>query len=330
MATWLKRALVIAAVVASAIAVSSAVIASARRQSVSPRFLARVDPGNWVSLFDPTTGATRRVYHSEAAAIAGLAIAPRQDRLTFIEVNAGRTLGEPPTYQLVVIDLMGTVVSRIERNVRPHTWCGDACLAYIEGEYYEGGLGFKPKGAFMLDLQTGTETAIEGIPAPYALIWTPFDTSLYFKSISRNGVSVVRYSLLNRLVTATPYKDFRFSPSGKHYLQRSDEAGDTTRLYETATNRRVPLPASTTLGEPGGWVFDHGDYLLFGRRLPPRFDPGGPGIRQGTPGPMEHAIYDVTSRRIVRKLSEELAPWTAPRGVLPIMTGGRVSVLHKP
>jgi hypothetical protein len=331
MASWLKRTLGIAAVAVSAIAVSTAVIASVSRQSVSPRFFARVEAGNWVTLIHPTSDATRRVYHSAASAVAGLAIAPSQDRLTFIEVNAGRALGEPPTHQLVVIDSMGRVVSRIERNVRLYTWCGAECLAYIVGEDYEGGVGFMPKGAFRLDLQTGTETAIEGIPAPYALMWAPFDTSVYFKSFARpNGANVIRYSLLSGLVTATPYRDFHFSPSGKHYLQPRDGANDTIRLYETATNRLVPLPISTALGEPGGWVFDHGDYLLFGRRLPPRLDPGGEGIRRGIPGPMEYAIYDVTSRRIVRKVPGERAPWVGPRGVLPILVGGRLHVLQKP
>ena len=329
MATWLKRTLVIAAIAVSAIVVSTVVLASGKRQSVSPRFLARVDAGNWVSLIDPTSGATRRVYHSAAAAIAGLAIS--QDQLAFIEVSAGRTLGAPPTNQLVVIDSMGRVVSRIERNVQTYTWCGKEYLAYIIGEDYEGGVGFMPQGAFTLDLLTGRETAIEGISGTYAVIWTPFDTSVYFKTFAPvNGAHVIRYGLVTRSVTATPYRAFHFSPSGKHYLHARDEVNDTVRLYETATNRVVPLPTSPTLGDPGGWVFEQGDYLLFGRRLPPRFDPGGVGIRRGTPGPMEYAIYDVASRRVVRKLPGELAPWAAPRGVLAFVAGGRVNVIHKP
>ncbi|MDP3911126.1 MAG: hypothetical protein Q8Q14_12115 [Gemmatimonadales bacterium] len=331
MPDWFRRILVIAASAVSAIAIATAVIASAATQTGRPRFLVRVEPGNWVTLLDPTTGATRRIYHSEAAAITGLSIAPRQDRLTFIEVFASGDPRKALPHEFIIIDSTGKLVSRIQRDVRTYTWCGDDCIAYIVGENYEGGLGFIPHGVFRLDLRGGTETAIELVPPPYALTWVPLDTSLYFKGFSRwNGASVVRYGLLNRSLSPTSYKDFRFSPSGRHYIERPDEGWDTTRVYETATNHRVSLPESPILGEPGGWVFGHGDYLLFGRRLPPLHVTPGEGIRRGVPGPVEYRIYDVSARRVVRKLPGEVAAWAAPRGFLPIVVEGRVVVLSKP
>jgi hypothetical protein len=331
MARRLKQTVMVAAILGSAIAASTVPIASAREQGMQPRFFARVEEHTWVSLIDPASGASRRVHHAAATAIDGLMIAPNQARLSFIEVHAGRAAGEPPTHQLVVIDTAGRVVSRVERNVYPYTWCGVRCLAYIVGEDYEGGVGFKPQNAYTLDLKTGTETVIEGIPSAYALAWAPFDTSVYFKIFAAvNGSRVLRYSVNNGSVTPTPYKDFAFSPSGRHYLHQQDQENDTAKVYETATNRMVALPGASTVGELAGWVFDQGDYLLLARRQTPRADPGVAGIRRGSPGPVELAVYDVQSRRVVRKLEGELAPWARPRGSLALLVGDRVNVIDRP
>ena len=218
------------------------------------------------------------------------------------------------------------MVATIEDEVQVFAWCGEDCIAYITGRYSEDGVGFQARGVFVRSPLAGSRTEVLGVPSPYQIAWAAFDSSIYVRSTRG---SVFRSTRSGGSAVATPRKGMVFSPSGKYYLGR-DEASDSARLYETATDRLVPLPTSRTLGGPGGWVFDQGDYLLFGRRLPPRSDPGGEGIRRGTPGPMEYAIYDVASRRVVRKLPGELAPWATPRGVLAFVTGGRVNVIHKP
>jgi hypothetical protein len=316
-------------VVASAVAIARVVT----QDGQGVRFLARLDPGNWVTLVDPASGAVRRIYHSTADALDGLSIGPSQDRLALIEMRAvERGDARIPANELLIINPEGETVARIDRNVQRYTWCGDQCLVYIAGEYYEGGVGFKPTGAFVFNLTTRAEVSVPDVPSPYDLTWAPFDSSVYFKSFARaSGENVFRLSLSDGTVSVTPYHDFGFSPSGEYYLRGRGEDNDTIRLYETRSNRPVTLPDRRTLGDVGGWVFAEGNLLLFARRPEPQTrDSVRQGIRIGRPAAPEYAIYDVALRRVVRKLTGEVAPWVRPRGVLPMLSGGTIHVLVRP
>jgi hypothetical protein len=303
------------------------------QRAPSPQFFARIDEGKWVTLLDPVRGEPRRVYHSAADALDALTIAPGEDRLAFIEAKLEEGAhGRVPRNELVVISPDGRVVARIPKNVQRYVWCGSRCLAYIVGEYYEGGVGFKAHGVFLFDLGPGAERPVVGVPAPYDLTWAPFDSSVYVKSLGRPpGTNVYRLTPSTGAVTLTSYLDFGFCPSGKYYLRGRSEDNDTTRLYETRTNRAIALPDPDAVGQPAGWVFNEGEFLLLARRLEARAPAGAAvEIRTGPPAAVEYTVYDVTARRAVRKVSGEIAPWVRPRGALPVLSGGRLNVLMRP
>lgn len=293
------------------------------------QFFARLD-GTRVMRIDAESGAEQQIYHAEAAAVLDLQISPTQDYLAFIEarIPAGQAY---PRNQLVVLTPNGERVTVIDRDVQRYVWCGRTCLACIVGDYYEGGLGFKSKGAFAYEVLTGRETPITGIRTPYDLAWATFDSALYLKGPpSAGGAFVFRYDPRTNSLASTPYKDFGFSPSGRYYLQVRGEESDSTKLYETLTNRQVPLP-NLAGSEPAGWVFERGDFLLVTRkRVQDRSVSGPVTVRRGPPPEVRYAIYDVQSRRVVRELTGSLAPWVRPKGLLPLMSGGRLSVLSQP
>ncbi|HJS42437.1 MAG TPA: hypothetical protein VJ755_03130 [Gemmatimonadales bacterium] len=319
---------------AIAVAATAAGLARAKSQTGQEvRFFARLEEGRWVALIDPATGAGRRVYRSEADALDALSIGPGQERIALLEMSAKDRGGDPAhTSELVVIDPEGRMVVRIDRNIQRYAWCGDSCLAYISGEYYEGGVGFKPTGAFVHNLVTREERFVPDVPLAYDLTWAPFDSSVYFKSLGRpSGENVYRFHLSTGIVSATSYKDFGFSPSGKYYLQMRGENNDTTRLFETRSNRSVPLPDRRTVGDPGGWVFTEGNFMLFARRHAPQTqDRSEQGIKVGRPPTAEYTVWNVESRRVSRRLSGEILPWARPRGVIPVLSGGRIDVLAHP
>lgn len=318
--------IVLAAIAICVVAVTVAGLAQLQDVQTPDPILARIDEERRVVVMDPASGTERVVYRSTADGAYGLSISPGASRLALIEMTRVPE-GPQPNFsnRLVVLDRSGAVVATIEDDVRVFTWCGDDCAAYITGRYSEDGVGFHARGAFVRSPLAGKSTEISGVPPPYQIVWAPFDSAIYMRST--RGI-VFRAALSGGSAVATEHKGIAFSPSGTYYLH--GEVGDSTRLYETATNRRVPLPVSRTLGQPAGWVFDQGDYLLFGRRLPPRVVTPGEGIKRGPPGPAEYTIYDVNARRVVRKLPGEPAPWAGPRGVLVFVTGGRVNVIHKP
>jgi hypothetical protein len=215
---------------------------------------------------DPASGAEQVIYRSIADGADGLSIGPGTGRLALFEITQSRE-GPQPNYtsRLVVLDRRGAVVATIGDDVRVFTWCGEDCVAYITGRYSED-VGFHARGVFVRSPLAGRSTEISGVPSPRRIVWARFDSSLY---VGSTRGTIFRSAVSGGPAVATPYKGMAFSPSGKYYLGR-DEASDSIRLYETATNRWVPLPMFRTLGEPAGWVFEQGDYLLFGRRLSPR------------------------------------------------------------
>ncbi len=308
--------------------VISATLAVSQSQQGDPvRFFARL-AGNSVMLIDPHTGTEHRVYQSDAEGMADLKISPGEEYLSFIEmrVPAGK---QYPLTNLIVITPEGDRVVAVDRSVQRYVWCGRACVACIAGEYREGGLGFTPTSAFTYDVHTGRERLIVGTLAPYDLTWATFDSAVYLKSISPgSGVQVFRYDPRAASLTATPFKDFGFSPSGRYYLQARGEESDSTRLYETTSNRQVTLPKSALLGDPAGWAFERGDFLLIARQH--KADSAAVMMRRQSAPEITYTIYDVASHRVVREFSGRLAPWVRSKRVLPVLSGSRVSVVSQP
>jgi hypothetical protein len=307
----------------------AAVTLMAVSEQGGPVRFARIDDNRSVAVVDGSTGSGRRVYTSSVA-VDALTISPAGDRLAFTELQGGT--GELVRASLVVIDAQGVVLHRIDdANVQRYTWCGVECIAYIAGETREGGVGFMPQGAFVVNLQGGTRTPVTGVPSAYALTWASFDSSLYFKVFARAGEPrVFRHGLPDGPTTPTPFLDFNFSPSGRYYL-RGFDGEQAAELYATQPHQAVALPSTRGLGIPVGWAFDRGEFLLIARRTEPADrDTTVPGIRRGTPGPVEFAVYDVQARRVTHRNRGELVGWARARGILAFVSDGRVTVVAQP
>lgn len=282
-----------------------------------------------VAVVDPTTGASRRVYNVPSPKWAwNLTVAPDQQRLAIIERERTSGPDASPSYrsELVVLDATGKVVRRVPRDVQRYVWCGATCLAYIEGSYREGGLEFVPSGvAFVLELATGDERPLPGPTYPYGIRWAGFDSSLYLKNAGReDGFAIFRYHLPTGTLTRTSYLDFDFSPSGRYYVHWAGEANDRTTLLDRASNREVALPDPVSVGTPARWLFAEGDYLLLVRHE--RLDPSS----TRPPRAMEKVVFDVSSRRVIRRIEGDIQPWSAAPGVLPVVRGGRINLLWRP
>ena len=116
----------------------------------------------------------------------------------------------------------------------------------------------------------------------------------------------------------------RGEPSGKFYLVKAGEASDRTRLFDRSSNHEVSMPDSTSLGVATGWVFSEGDFLLLLRLE--RVDPRSTSL----PKAIDKFVFDVRSRRAKQRIDGEIQSWAASPGFLPVVRGGRVTVLSAP
>lgn len=287
---------------------------------------------------DLASGAIDEVYRSNRAAVDDLQVAPNESYVALIETTAGKEEGGeyvvPPVNRLVVLRADGTPVRTVEADVRQYTFSPDgARLAYITGAYYEGGAGFKPDGAFILDIASGRTQRIDGADSAVELNWvtTPAENSLYLKTLDsgEGGATVRRYDVASGRLAATSSKAFSISPDGLYYMVQPHEAiesgmcepgrGDDSclRVYERRNERRITFFESKDIGTPVGWVYGQGHSLLFTKHELEKVDQQvqrGDRTVRGRLAPQardaDNAVYDVQSTRVTERFRGVVA---APR-----------------
>ena len=315
-----------------AAAAGAGVVLASGRASQSASLFAQLGTDNTVQLVDPTSGAAKPIYKSSADWMYSLTISPAQAYLAFIEVKRGGfdtpEADGVPRNRLAIITREGLVAVRVDQDVQRYAWCGENCVVFLKGEFHEGGVGFTPAGAFQFEVTSGRSTAISGLPDPFEVTWAVFDSALYFKTLGRTRV--YRYKIATRELSETPYRDIGFSPSGRYYLNARSDEDARPRLYESKSNREVPLPEPQAYGEPSGWVFGHGDFLLLSRSQAESQGKLATGVAAGRVGSVEHSVYDVTARRVVRKIIGDIPSWIHDRRVLPVRAGARIDVISQP
>ena len=132
--------------------------------------------------------------------------------------------------RLVITDPAGERIRVINQNVQRFEFCcGHDKVAIIEGQTAEGGYGFIPEELVVVDV-AGNRTPI-GVPNPYELSWSAFDSSLYIKSISREGAQVYRFHAPSGELSLTRHRGVQLSPDGKYYLDPA--VTDPSRLFRT-------------------------------------------------------------------------------------------------
>ncbi len=166
--------------------------------------------------------------------------------------------------RLVITDPAGERIRVINQNVQRFEFCcGHDKVAIIEGQTAEGGYGFIPEELVVVDV-AGNRTPI-GVPNPYELSWSAFDSSLYIKSISREGAQVYRFHAPSGEVTLTSRHGIEFSSDGGYYIDAEVTAG--TRLFQTEDDVDVTasLPAQLA-GNIPSWV--HGSNHILSYTVP--------------------------------------------------------------
>ncbi|HEX9727411.1 MAG TPA: hypothetical protein VGA37_02765 [Gemmatimonadales bacterium] len=274
----------------------------------------------------PNGAVTDTIYRSSALHVFDLTVAPSGRFVAMLE-GGGRA---GTSNRLIVADGVGNTIHVVERDVRRHVWCCDGSqVAFITGSFAEGGdLGFTPTGAYLIDIERGTEERLDVPSDVYELAWVAFDTALYFKT-SRGypGSSIVRYHPNSRKSVVTAYLDLRFSPSGTFYLHQFPDAqfgSPGWRIFERATGRQVARP-DTSLGGIEGWVFGEGDYLRLKRVRFPMRD----GMRRGPEEIVGYTIYDVAAGGAVVQIRDSVrADIVSQLGALVLARDGRLELVR--
>jgi hypothetical protein len=277
---------------------------------------------------DLATGALHELYRSARGTVDDLQVAPNDGYVVLIETTEGKQQnGEyvvPPRNRLLILRPDGTTLRAVEADVRVYSVSPDgARLAYITGTYYEGGAGFKPNGAFLLDLASGRVTRVEGADLSVELNWvsTPEENALYLKTLdARQGTVVRRFDVERGRLETTPSPAFRISPDGRYYMMAPYEtiesgrceagsADDSClRVYERSNNRSIPFFQTRAMGTQVGWVYGQGHALLFTKREAVKVDQQvqrGNRTLRGRLVPQvrdaENTIYDVESRQVLER-----------------------------
>jgi PAN domain len=294
-----------------------------------PSLLVKRDDANRrrVMRADLATGTSSELYRSRTGTVDDLQVAPDDVYVAVIETAEGRQEnGEyvvPPVNRLVILRADGTRVRTVDADVRQYTFSPDGSrLAYITGSYYEGGTGFKPTGAFILDIASGQSQRIAGADLSIELNWiaTPEENALYLKTLDTNGTGIQRFDIARNTVDRPASPAFRISPDGRYYLVPPYEtieagscepaAGDDSclRVYERKSNSSIPFFQSRAIGTHVGWAYGQGHALLFTKREAVKVDrqmQRGGRIVRGRLAPQirdaDNTIYDVESRKPIER-----------------------------
>ncbi len=271
----------------------------AQAQQDSPVVMRWDELQSIISVVDPVTGTAREVYRVQRDYGRDLKVAPSGRLAALLEGTSGIDEGlrwiRLPRNRLVVITAEGRVVAEFEEDVREYVWCcGGDLIAAITGSYREGGVGFTTDRVLLLNPETKSITELDTPEYLYGVRWAAFDSSLYFMGPPLPGQSkVLRYHVPSGTVSGTPYRDIRFSPSGRYYLHSDSDGDGDWHLYERESNREISLP-NRSLGGVVGWAFPHGnqDGLLLHRHLPS--------------GGMHYTVFDVSRRTTVNQFDGHL------------------------
>jgi hypothetical protein len=298
----------------------------------------RINPedSSEVQLFDYATKQTRAVFRSQKGAVYEVLVSPYFSRIAVVETTAA-TAGEDrytqlPVNSLVVIDADGNVLRSVDRDVRRVVFSPDGeSLGFLTGSYYDGGIGFKPGGAFTLDVESGEVEAIPDVDLPYEIEWAR-DGGIYLKVLAlEGGPAVWRYDVRSQTLTESPGGAFHLSPDGAFSLQLAYETVESgecepqrgvdscLRVVDRRTNQAVEFFSRDVPGEVDGWVNGEGHQIMFSQRL---FEAAGDGSSPFGLSSTKNYVYDAATTSLVESFSCERARglseghWvTSPRAI---------------
>jgi Tol biopolymer transport system component len=272
-------------------------------------------------------GSRAVIFETKKSIGRGLEISPSRKYVAIVETSEGvikgANYGISPRNNLVICDTAGVVLFSIDDDVRKLSWSPDGHkIVYITGSYYEGGIGFRADGLYVVDLLDGIRKPItkdfqhdsikDYLGQGYDVNWSPHDSNVYVREFESCGGNYM-YDTKTGKTRQVPYKGINFSPNGKYYLEVNSE--DDNRVYETATNRNLSDTVKTAMPLiPDSWVPDRNHHLLFGTTTYEDYTTSGEKV---DPNKIAYVVgelrvkekrfylYDVEQRRVVEEWVEK-------------------------
>jgi len=137
---------------------------------------------------------------------------------------------------LRVIDRRGTELETLSR-VRAFAWQpGSRKLAYITGDYFEGGLGFSSTGTWVLVAGSG-QAPVQVHDGGYDLAWGP-QGRLLIMDLGATGPTTLAYDPAEGGLVAVAFRGIHFSP-GHSYFYRPGYEGLSFALYRAEGNQEI-------------------------------------------------------------------------------------------
>lgn len=205
----------------------------------------------------PLEGERRAIYTPDAR-YRDVNLSPSCRLVAYLESN-----GEVEGADLKIISIEGREELTIP-SVQTYTWGGTEAtgdlMAYTTGTDYEGGLGFLPKGTWLLDVRTRSRHQIH--PGGFYAAWSVFDQSFYIWQLhfmnKEPNTEVQRYSIQRKVLEKTPYQGIYFSSDGR-YLYDAGFDGARFRVFTREDNVELTGPSYSALLDvggisPGGWI----------------------------------------------------------------------------
>ena len=328
--------------------------------------IARVVDRASVLGYQRASGKTKELYRPDKYSIHELTVSPNNKYIAAINISDRVNIPDSVPeayymYSLMVLHASGELAHRLEMDVRRYVWSPDGkqiaflTFAPCRKAYWTS----CPTGAWILDVETSEVTEIsEGAKD---INWAAFDNAIYLYEHPRlrdRGCSVMRWDPVSGELQPTDYHDIYFSPDGKYYLSLWKDEVCPARLYDATSNQliydivvrksflygrddtTVPFPEdlgslwnSNELGQPCGWVFNSGHYLMFTKEESTVETEGSGPVKvivSKTIHSLTNSIYDVEQGKVIKQFEGDVWKWVGSGNQVVVERDGKVVLEEMP
>jgi len=218
----------------------------------------RADRNN-IYIVDSLTGDKELIYSTDRGYVDNVSLSPNRKYIAALEPVMDTVT------RLIILNPSGEILHALYGNVKLYDWSPDGYkIAYITGGFLDEGVGMKPTGVYVFDLNDSTKTRItKDFPhrkferykgGGHNLRWARHDGNLYIVEVPQAGGNYM-YDPRTGKTTQVSHKGIYFSPDGKYYFSRPAE--DFPRMYVTATDEDISERIKSRFGHlPTGWIPD--------------------------------------------------------------------------
>lgn len=329
--------------------------------AVEEPLIARVVDRASVLRYQRASGKTQELYRPDKYSIHELTVSPNNKYIAAINISEREVMPDsveaPYLYGLMVLHGNGELAHRLDMDVRRYVWSPDGKqIAFLTFAPCRKAYWWAcPTGAWILDVETSEVTKIsEGAKD---INWAAFDGAIYLYEHTRlypRG-RVMRWDPVSGELQPTDYHDIYFSPDGKYYLSLWKDEARPVRLFNAHTNQllfdlvvyeeslygdiAVPFPEdlgslySNKLGQPCGWVFNSGHYLMFTKEESTVETEGSGPVKvivSKTIHSLTNSIYDVEQGRVIKQFEGDVRAWVGSGNEIVVERDGKVVLEELP